>query len=1501
LFFYRLNLQGRTESLWQTEYDQVHPMREAEQKPQSPIQSQRFWAFRVLLSYAVFAALWILLSDKAMEWWLDVPSQITLVGTVKGWGFIVVTSLLLYGLLRRRRWPGGDAAEGVMPPHILLLPLVLLVTLIVALTVATIAYVVREERETQTARLHAIADLKAQQVADWFDERLKNASLISFSESIADFYRRWREAGDTTSRDCLFDRLTDFYKLGLFESIVLLDEQTRPLWHVGHASAEPDLITRDDFVRAAQSSDVRWVGPYRDAEGHTHLDFVAPLSVVAGRQPRPLVILHAGETLYLPRRLGDWPVPSTSGEVVLFRRNGEQIEFLNALKHAPDAALHLHRSINDEYLLAAQLARGKVGISHFLQGKDYRGAAVFGVGRNIPGTDWYLLTKLDQSELYAETVGESLWVILAGALALFVSVVGLYLVRQRQQLVFVRATQQAQARQLRLEQEIGHEREQRLTLASRYATLIEKALDIVLLIDLVGRIVEANAAAVAAYGWSVEELRGMSIRDLCLPGTLAKLERHWQSAVGQEGILFETAHRRRDGSLFPVEISARTIEIDGQHYRQGFIRDITERKRAEETLTLQTRRAEALLELPRAGEVLDETAFMQRGQELAEDLTGSQIAFIHFVNDDETITLVTWSRRTLQQYCKAVYDSHYPVSQAGIWADALRQRQPVVFNDYAACSHKRGLPEGHAELNRLLSVPVIENSQVVMLAGVGNKAIDYTELDVETVQLICNEIWRIVQRRRSETQLRKLAQAVEQSPECIVITNLEARIEYVNEAFTCTTGYSREEAIGQNPSLLQSGKTPRDRYAALWDALSRGQSWKGEFINRRKDGDEYIEFAIITPLCQPDGRVSHYVAVKEDVTEKKRIGEELDRHRHHLEELVRERTAELEQARALAEAANQAKSTFLANMSHEIRTPMNAIVGLTHLLRRTVVTPEQATHLIQISGAARHLLSILNDILDLSKIEAGKLVLEQTDFALGAVLDHVRSLIAESARAKGLSVTVDGDAVPLWLYGDPTRLRQALLNYAGNAVKFTEHVSIALRARLLDDDGTTLWVRFEVQDTGVGIAPRDRARLFEAFAQADATTTRKYGGTGLGLAITQRLAQLMGGEVGVESEPSQGSTFWFTTRLRRGQPTPPAVADVVAGDAGAELRRRCAGARLLLAEDNAINREVALELLHGVGLMVDMAVDGREAVAKASTQSYDLILMDVQMPELDGLAATQAIRVQCDPVHPPILAMTANVFEEDRHACLAAGMNDFVAKPVDPERLFAKLLRWLPARTGGGPVAPDPSPSWSESDAVLLACLSAIPGLETATGLKALNGNGSRYAELLRRYAVDHADGADRLRQALANGDILGARRLAHSLKSVSGTLGVVGIQQLAAELEAAIAAGDEPARVAARIDAVAAETAPLTGKILAVLAEDAEPDRALEVDRDVLERVLAELGPLLVASNLRASQVFAAHRALLKTAFGPLWVELERRIEHFEYPEALDILRALPTTPRRE
>jgi len=387
---------------------------------------------------------------------------------------------------------------------------------------------------------------------------------------------------------------------------------------------------------------------------------------------------------------------------------------------------------------------------------------------------------------------------------------------------------------------------------------------------------------------------------------------------------------------------------------------------------------------------------------------------------------------------------------------------------------------------------------------------------------------------------------------------------------------------------------------------------------------------------------------------------------------------QLTEARKLADSSNLAKSTFLANMSHEIRTPMNAIIGLTHLLQRTDPTADQATQLAKIDVSAKHLLSIINDILDISKIEAGKLTLEYTDFHMDSIFDHIQSLLKDQAHAKGLNIGVELGELQHWFKGDVTRLRQALINYVGNAIKFTEQGTIWLRAIKLDENDDGILIRFEVQDTGIGIKPDKIPRLFEPFKQADASTSRTYGGTGLGLTITRRLAQLMGGVAGVESEVGRGSTFWFTVRLDRGHGVLPANSPREVVDAETQLRAHYTGSRVLLAEDNAINREVAVALLSGAGLAVDTAINGKQAVEMVQQGGYDLVLMDLQMPEMEGLAATNLIRSMPDYAGLPILAMTANVFEEDRQACLDVGMNDFVSKPFNLQNLFASIIKWLP-------------------------------------------------------------------------------------------------------------------------------------------------------------------------------------------------------------------------------
>ena len=367
-------------------------------------------------------------------------------------------------------------------------------------------------------------------------------------------------------------------------------------------------------------------------------------------------------------------------------------------------------------------------------------------------------------------------------------------------------------------------------------------------------------------------------------------------------------------------------------------------------------------------------------------------------------------------------------------------------------------------------------------------------------------------------------------------------------------------------------------------------------------------------------------------------------------------------------------------MSHEIRTPLTAITGMANLIRRGELSPAQREQLDKLEAASYHLLDVINAILDLSKIDAGHLALEETPFQIETVLDNVVAMLHDRAAAKHLALTVTHGPLPARVLGDQTRLQQVLLNYAGNALKFTEQGGITLHASVEGDFGDAILLRLAVSDTGIGIPPEAQSRLFNAFEQADSSTTRKYGGTGLGLAINRKLASLMGGEVGVISTPGVGSTFWLTARLAKAQPAADAPVEQPTGSAELRLREAFSGSRILLAEDEPVNREITEMLLQDTGLQIDTAEDGAIAVELASRNDYALILMDMQMPNMDGLEATRRIRQLPNGATVPIVAMTANAFAEDRQRCLAAGMNDFMTKPFDPEHVFATLLKWLTQR-----------------------------------------------------------------------------------------------------------------------------------------------------------------------------------------------------------------------------
>ena len=543
--------------------------------------------------------------------------------------------------------------------------------------------------------------------------------------------------------------------------------------------------------------------------------------------------------------------------------------------------------------------------------------------------------------------------------------------------------------------------------------------------------------------------------------------------------------------------------------------------------------------------------------------------------------------------------------------------------------------------------------------------------------------WSSALARRRELELLQSSVIIDSTSDAIISHTLDGIITSWNEGAERMFGFTAEEAIGRPIQMLFPPDLVNEETTIL-ARISRGEKVVGyESIRRCKDGRVINISATICPLTDQHGKTIGVSGIARDITQQKKAETEVKALNAELEERVRLRTADLDIANQMlskamhaADAANKAKSVFLANMSHEIRTPMNGIIGMANILRREGITPQQAKRLDTIDASAQHLLSVINDVLDISKIEAEKLVLEETPIAISSLLANVSSILSEQVKAKGIHLLIEAGQLPHNLVGDPTRLQQALLNYATNAIKFTEAGTVTLRTLKQGETADELVVRFEVQDTGIGISPEAMSRLFSVFEQADNSKTRKYGGTGLGLAITRRLAELMGGEAGAESVTGVGSTFWFTVKLKKSSEV-AVVPRETSVDVEAEIRHRYFGHHILVVDDEPINREVALMQLEAVDLVVDTAEDGAEAIALARKNSYVAIFMDMQMPRLNGVEATQQIRQLPGYRDTPIIAMTANAFAEDKAQCIAAGMNDFLIKPFTPNQLFALLLRAL--------------------------------------------------------------------------------------------------------------------------------------------------------------------------------------------------------------------------------
>jgi two-component system, sensor histidine kinase and response regulator len=727
------------------------------------------------------------------------------------------------------------------------------------------------------------------------------------------------------------------------------------------------------------------------------------------------------------------------------------------------------------------------------------------------------------------------------------------------------------------------------------------------------KIVDCNPSACRLYGYARHELVGLGA-DKIESGLVGRGAAKWLRKLRQNlRIERRATHRHKDGTAIEVRLTLSLVDVAGRELLLGMSQDITAKIKSEEALVLEQRMWRALLD--NIGDTIyfkdTESRFIRASRSLARKF-----------GLDQPEALIG----------KTDADFFSPEHVTAALADEqqiIRTGEPILNK----IEHET-MPDGSTTRGLTSKVPMrLDDGTIIGTCGVTK---DVTEV------------------LAAEEEVRKLSQAVEQSPATIVITDRAGRIEYTNPNFTAVTGYTAEEALGQNPRILKSGEFSSDQYRELWHTISHGGTWRGLFHNRRKNGELYWDEASISPIRNATGKITHYLAVKMDVTARKHAAEELAR------------------AKEAAEAAAKAKSEFLANMSHEIRTPMNGVVGMTGLLLDTTLDEEQRQFAETVRDSADSLLIVINDILDFSKMEAGKLTFEEIDFSLDEVLESALELNAEGAQSKGLELVNElKDEVPVNLQGDPGRLRQVLVNFLSNAIKFTEAGEVVLRAELESQTDKEATLRFRVSDSGIGISSEAQSRLFQPFEQADNSTTRKYGGTGLGLAISKQLVKQMHGEVGVDSEEGKGSTFWFTAKFPKASKS----------SRGTPLDfDRLHSLRVLVVDDNATNRQILRHQIFSWNMQKGSAAGGHQALkllreAVDSGQPYDVALLDMQMPEMDGMALARAIKADARISSTRLIMLTSLGQRLSATELQSVGLEAYLVKPVKKNRLFETLLR----------------------------------------------------------------------------------------------------------------------------------------------------------------------------------------------------------------------------------
>ena len=1054
--------------------------------------------------------------------------------------------------------------------------------------------------------------------------------------------------------------------------------------------------------------------------------------------------------------------------------------------------------------------------------------------------------------------------------------------------------------------------------------------------------------------------------------------------------IYELTYIRKDGSRFPAVVSVTALR-DAQEVIIGYLligTDNTARKQAEEALLRAGALQSAIFHSANFSCIAtDAEGVIQIFNVGAERMLGYAAADVMNKNTPADIS----DPEEVVARAKALSVELSTTIKPGF--EALVFKASRGIEDIYELTYIR---KDGSRFPAVVSVTALRDAQEAiigyLLIGTDNTARKQVE----------DERMKLDQRVRDQQFYTR--SLIESSIDALITTDPQGIITDVNKQMEALTGSTRDELIGA--PFKDYFTDPLRAEAGIKQVLAEGREGKVtdyELTARAWDGRETVVSYNATTFYDRGRRLQGVFASARDITERKRLD------------------VELESAKDVAEKASLAKSDFLSNMSHEIRTPMSAIIGMSHLALKTELTPRQRDYLKKIQGSGQHLLGIINEILDFSKIEADKLTVEQTPFDLEKVLDNVANLIAEKATAKGLEFIFDvGRDVPTDLVGDPLRLTQILINYANNAVKFTEAGEIDVVIRVREQTDAEVLLYFAVVDTGIGITDEQRARLFQSFQQADTSTTRKYGGTGLGLVISKKLAELMHGEVGVDSDFGKGSTFWFTARVGKGprvhrpsvlstdfqgrrvlvvddnenartvlaelltsmsfvieeassgahaieaveradaagaphdivfmdwlmpemdgveaarqlgsRTRAPKVVMVTAhgreeiiegaqragvidvllkpvsasvlfdsvarvlGDSVAERREvgevlarvpvsmaRIKGARVLVVEDNDLNQEVAIELLGDAGLLVDVAENGEDAVRMVQEAAYDVVLMDMQMPVMDGITATREIRKLPQFDGLPIVAMTANAMKSDRERCLAAGMNDHVAKPIEPDQLWTALLRWVKPRAEEERVAGDPA--HPELD------IPAVAGLDVVAGLRRVLGKKALYLSMLHRFVAGQRNAVADMRAALASGDLGTAERMAHTTRGVAGNIGALQVVQLATDLERAIRDRAPLRTMEGLLEDLRIPLAEITTALDRALPATEEMSPTA-VDMDALRTVCSRLEALLLAGDAEAADVLSENAELLHAAFPRDYRQLDSAVAAFDFDRAAAVLR---------